>query len=111
MILTDSASSAVRRSANVRSERQSPHTATRSVVIRERYLGMPEVVAGHNRHEVALMDWLGVLAVGLGPLVVGGGLWMTVATIAKQVGETKRERIRQEAETQRLVIRGVLKVP
>ncbi|MFC4040327.1 hypothetical protein ACFO1B_17990 [Dactylosporangium siamense] len=54
-------------------------------------------------------------AADLTPLVIalfgGGGLWLAVREIAKQVGETKREKIRQEEETRRLTIAHVLPLP
>ena len=63
-------------------------------------------------HEfLASTDLVYVVATVAGPLLVGGGLWLTVREIAKQIGETRRERIRQEAETQRLTIWGVLGLP
>ncbi|GIM98227.1 hypothetical protein [Paractinoplanes toevensis] len=37
-------------------------------------------------------------------LCAGGGLWLAIREIAKRWGETKRERIRQDAETERLTI-------
>lgn len=44
-------------------------------------------------------------------LLTGGGVWLAVREIAKQVGETKRERIRQQAETERWTIEHVMPLP
>jgi hypothetical protein len=44
-------------------------------------------------------------------LCAGGGLWLAVREIAKQVGETRRERIRQDAETERMTIMHVMPLP
>ncbi|MET7422074.1 hypothetical protein [Dactylosporangium sp. NPDC005555] len=44
-------------------------------------------------------------------LFSGGGVWLLGREIAKQWGETRRERIRQDAETQRLTIVHVLPLP
>ena len=41
-------------------------------------------------------------------LCASGGVWLAVREIAKQVGETKRERIRQQAATERLTIEHVM---
>lgn len=54
-------------------------------------------------------------AADLTPMVIalfgGGGLWLAVREIARQVGETRRERIRQDAQTQRTTIAHVLPLP
>ncbi|MEU4427135.1 hypothetical protein AB0F81_41475 [Actinoplanes sp. NPDC024001] len=44
-------------------------------------------------------------------LCASGGLWLAVREIAKQVGETRRERIRQRGETERVTIMNVLSLP
>jgi hypothetical protein len=44
-------------------------------------------------------------------LFASGGGWLAVREIAKQVGETKREHIRQDAETMRLTIARVMPLP
>src|SRR4051812_1631235 len=38
----------------------------------------------------------------------GGGAWLLGREIARQVGETKREKIRQDAETTRLAIKQTM---
>jgi hypothetical protein len=54
---------------------------------------------------VTAFDLVTQLATGL---FAGGGIWLTVREIAKQVGETKRTRIREEGQTERLTIERVM---
>jgi len=60
-------------------------------------------------------DHPNVTAADLAPifaaLLGGGGLWLAVREIARQVGETKRTRIREEEETRRLTIIHVMPLP
>ncbi|MFC3735783.1 hypothetical protein [Paractinoplanes deccanensis] len=44
-------------------------------------------------------------------LFAGGGAWLAVREIAKQIGETRRERIRQQGETERLTIARAMPLP
>ncbi|MET8149378.1 hypothetical protein ACIBSW_34495 [Actinoplanes sp. NPDC049668] len=44
-------------------------------------------------------------------LFAGGGMWLAVREIAKQVGETKRARIREQGQTERLTIAHVMPLP